>query len=111
MMHSDNSGGNGQNITARTNTMAAVTLPSLPSEGTLTACAGTYITDGWYARLVFMFSSSQPDGMPVRRRLVHHHQWMVCRAGVDVLVITTRWYAGPALMGPSSPPDDTSDWY
>jgi len=107
MMHSDNSGGNGQNITARTNTMAAVTLPSLPSEGTPTACAGTYITDGWYARSVLMFSSSQPDGMPVRRRLVHHHQWMVCRAGVDVLVITTRWYAGPMLMFSSSQPDGT----
>jgi hypothetical protein len=57
MMHSDNSSGNGQNSIARTNTMAAVTLPSLPPEGTPTACVGTYITNGWYAGSVLMFSS------------------------------------------------------
>jgi hypothetical protein len=67
MMHSGNAGGNGQNITAGTNTTAAVMLPSLPPKGTSTTCAGANITAGWYAGPVLMFSSSLPDGMPVQR--------------------------------------------
>jgi hypothetical protein len=50
MMHNGNASGNGQNITAETNTTSAVTLPSP------TACAGTYITTAWYAGLALMHS-------------------------------------------------------
>ena len=70
-MHSSNTSGNGQNITAATKTTTVVTLPSLPSEGTPTACDGTYINGGWYARWyaspALVFSSSQPDGTLAQR--------------------------------------------
>ena len=102
-MHNVNAGGNGRNITAGTNTTAAVTLPSLPPEGTPTACDGTYINGGWYTGPVLMFSSSQPDAMPARHWCSHHHSRMVHRSGVDVLVITVGWYVGLALICSSSP--------
>jgi hypothetical protein len=64
-MHSGNAGGNGQNITAGTNTTAAVTLPLIIARGS-------------------------PD------RMCWHlnHRRMVCRSGVDALLITAGWYAG-----------------
>ena len=73
-MHSGNAGGNGQNITARTNTTAAVMLALITTGGH---------TDH------------------VRWRL--HHWRMVHWAGIDVLVITAGWYVGLASIGPSSP--------
>jgi hypothetical protein len=80
-MHSGNAGGNGQNITARTNTMAAVTLPLITAGGN-TDCVRWHL----------------------------HHRRMVRRSGVDVLVITAGWYTSPALMFSSSPPDCTPVW-
>ena len=77
-MHNGNVGGNGKNITAGTNTMAVATLP--------------LITVG-----------ANTD----RVRWHLHHRRMVLRTGVDVLVITARWYSGPALMFLSSHPDGT----
>ena len=74
-MHSDNAGGNGQNITAKTNTTATVTLPLITAGGNTSRVR-------WH---------------------LHHHR-MVRQIGVDVLAITGGWYAGPALIGPSSPP-------
>jgi hypothetical protein len=77
-MHSGNVDGNGQNITARTNTTAAVTL--------------SLITTG---------------GNTDRVRWHLHHRRMVLRTGVDILVITARWYEGPTLMFSSSQSDGT----
>jgi hypothetical protein len=98
MMHSGNAGGNKQNITAGTNTTAAVTLALITVRGStdrmrwhlhhrrmvlrtgvdiLVITAGWYgwtgvdvlvITSGWYAGPALIFSSSQLDGTPVRRR-------------------------------------------
>ena len=66
-MRSVNADDNRRNITAGTSTTAAVTLPSLPPEGTPTTCDGTYINGGWYTEPALMFSPSQPDGTSVRR--------------------------------------------
>ena len=77
-MHSGNTSGNGQNITAETNTTAAVTLPLITARGS---------TD--------------------RVRWHLHHRRMVLRTGVDILVIIDGWYDGPALMFLSSQPDGT----
>jgi hypothetical protein len=77
-MHSGNTGGNGQNITARTNTTAAVTLPLITTEGS---------TD--------------------RVRWHLHHRRMVLRTSIDILIITADWYDGPALMFLLSQPDGT----
>jgi hypothetical protein len=79
MMYSANTSGNGQDITARTNAMVALMLPSLPPDGTPTGCDGTYIIARWNA----------------------------CETDIDVSIITTVWYTRPALMYPSSPPDGT----
>ena len=78
-MHSGNAGGNGQNITAGTNTAAAVMLPLITAEGHIDRLC-------WHL----------------------HHRRMVHRTGVDVLIITASWYAGPAMIGTPSPPDGTS---
>jgi len=75
-MHSGNTGGNGQNITARTNTTVAVKLPLIIAGGN---------TDHVHWHL--------------------HHRRMVHRIGVDILVITVGWYDGPTLMFSSSQPD------
>ena len=56
-MHSDNAGGNGQNITAKTNTTAVVTLPLITAGRS---------TDRVHWHL--------------------HHCRMVLRTGVDILV-------------------------
>jgi hypothetical protein len=56
-----------------------------------------------------MFSSSQPDGTPVQRWCSHHHR-MVRRAGIDMFIITTSWYAAPAMIGTSSLPNGTPSW-
>jgi hypothetical protein len=80
MTHSGNASSNGQNITAGTNTMAAVTLP-------LITVGGNTDRVRWYL----------------------HHRRMVCQSGVDVLVITAGWYASPALMLSSSQSDGTPD--
>jgi hypothetical protein len=81
-MHSGNAGGNGQNITTRTNTTVVVMLPLITAGGSTdhvhwhlhhcrmvlrTSVDILVITAGWYNGLALMFSSSQPDGMPVRR--------------------------------------------
>ena len=72
-MHNGNVGGNGKNITAGTNTTAVATLP--------------LITVG-----------ANTD----RVRWHLHHRRMVHRSSVDVLNITAKWHAGPALMLSSS---------
>ena len=77
-MHNGNAGGNGQNITTGTNTTTVVML--------------TLITTG---------------GNIDHVRWRQHHRRMARRSGVDVLVITAGWYAGPALMLSSSQSDDT----
>jgi hypothetical protein len=77
-MHSGNAGGNGQNITAGTNTTAAVTLPLITTGGS---------TD--------------------RVRWHLHHRRMVLQTSIDILVITAGWYDGPTLMFSSSQPDGT----
>jgi hypothetical protein len=81
MMHNGNIGGNGQNITAGTNTTAAATLPLITARANID-----------------------------RVRWHLHHRQMVRRSGVDGLGITARWLAGPALMLLSSQPDGTPDW-
>jgi hypothetical protein len=58
MMHSGNADGNGQNITAETNTTAAVTLPLITARGSTN-----------------------------RMRWHLHHRRMVRRSDVDVLII------------------------
>jgi hypothetical protein len=82
MTHSGNAGGNGQNITARTNTTATVTLPLITAGGN---------TD--------------------RVRWRQHHCWMVRRSSIYVLIITVGWYASSALMLSSSQLDGTPDWH
>jgi hypothetical protein len=67
MMYSANAGRNGQVIIAGTNAMATMMLSLLPPDGTLTGCAGTYITNGWNAGPMLMSPSSPPYGTPVRR--------------------------------------------
>jgi hypothetical protein len=66
-MHSGNADGNGQNITTGTNITAAVTLPLITAGGS---------TDHVHWHL--------------------HHRRMVLQTGVDILVITARWYDGLA---------------
>jgi hypothetical protein len=78
MMHSGNTGSNGQNITVGTNITVVVTLPLITIEGS---------TDRVHWHL-------------------HHHR-MVLRASIDILVITAGWYDGPALMFLSSQSDGT----
>jgi hypothetical protein len=107
MMHSGNTDGNGQNITAGTNTTAAVTLPLITAGGStdrmrwhLHHCRLVHrsgidvlvITAGWYASSALMLS---------------HHSQMVCQTSVGVLVITAGWYTGLALVFLLSQPDGT----
>ena len=80
-MHSGNAGGNGQNITTGTNTTAVVMPPLITTEGNTdrmrwhlhhrrmvlrTSVDVIVFIVGWYDGPTLMFSSSQPDGMPVR---------------------------------------------
>ena len=77
-MHNGNVGGNGQNITAGTNTTAPATLP-------------------------LIIAGANTD----RVRWHLHHRRMVLRTGIDILVITAGWYDGPSLMFSPSQPDGT----
>ena len=44
-------------------------------------------------------------GNPDRVSQYLHHRWKVRWTDVDVRIIIVGWHVGPALMGPSSPPD------
>ena len=51
--------------------------------------------------------TSPPDGTPDQRWCYRLHSRMVRRTDIDVLVITTGWYAGSTLMFSSSQSDGT----
>jgi hypothetical protein len=121
-MHSVDTGGNGRNITARTNTTAEVTLPLITAGGNTdrvqwyihqrwmvrrTGVDVLVITASWNAAPAMIGTSSLPDDVPARCRWLHLHRRMVCWPGVASYIITAGRYSRPALMDASSPPDST----
>ena len=103
-MHSDNSGGNGQNITAGTNTMAAAMLP-LITAGANTDRVCWHLHHRWMVRRsdvdVLNITAEWHSGLALMRS--HHHSQMVCRTSIDRSMVTAGWYAIPAMIGALSP--------